>query len=80
MKYKHYSTGTFSHIGNTEYYQRLNELSDKCEKGCMFKFEGRFFAGDITNTIKQYLIENPSKSFYVWLIDNGLEITQNGTN
>ena len=76
MKTKEYKTGNFDHLGRGEYYERVHDMSARCKPHSCFEFEGRFFAGDITNTIKQYLQENPSKSLYLWLIDNGLELTQ----
>ena len=76
MKNKNYVSGTFHHLGTDEYYKRLSELSEGCTPIDCLCFEGRYFSGNITQTIKQYLLENPSKSFYVWLIDNGIEVTQ----
>jgi hypothetical protein len=75
-KNKNYTHGIFGHLGDTEFYERLRELSDSCNDVSVFKFENRYFSGNYTQTIKQYLLENPSKSFYVWLSDNGLEVTQ----
>lgn len=75
MKTKHY-TGPIRNISQSEYYRRISELSNLCKNVDVFEFEGRFFSGNITATIKAYLNENPSKGFFVWLIDNGLEVKQ----
>ena len=76
MKFKNYKKGNFNHLGESEFYDRLKDLTNACEPLQFFKLENTYFAGDPTQTAKQYLLENPSKSFYVWLIDEGLEIIQ----
>ncbi len=73
MEKKHY-TGPIRNISPAEYYRRVSEISNLCKQVDVFEFEGRFFSGNIIATIKAFLHENPSKSFFVWLIDNGLEV------
>lgn len=75
MRTKNYQSGSFNHLGD-DYYNKLSELSAQCSNADCFIFNNRIFAGNYTQTIKQYLLESPSKSFYVWLIDNKLELTQ----
>jgi len=65
-----------SHMSGHDYYKQLSELLDFCYDFPCFQYEGRYFAGYKVSTVKEYLRQNSSKSFYVWLIDNGLEITQ----
>jgi hypothetical protein len=76
MKTKQYKQGAFSHLSQEEYYSKYSELNSQCSDVSCFAFQGRYFAGCSTQTIKQYLLESPSKSFLVWLIDNELEVTQ----
>ncbi len=75
MTTKHY-TGPIRNLSPGEYYRKISELSNLCKNVDVFEFEGRFFSGNITATIKAYLNENPSKGFFVWLIDNELEVKQ----
>lgn len=68
--------GKVSNLSQNEYYKRLYDIMSKCQKVEVFEFEGRYFSGNIVTTIKSYLHENPKKSFWEWLIDNGLEVKQ----
>ncbi len=76
MKKKEY-IGVIRHMGTDDLYGRITEISAGCKKIEVFEFEGRYFSGSIVPTIKAYLQENPAKSFFVWLIDAGLEVRQN---
>lgn len=68
--------GKVTSISEAEYYRRLSDLSELCKQVEVFEFEGCYFSGNIVGTIKAYLQENPTKGFFVWLIDNGLEVKQ----
>lgn len=76
MKTKTSSAPCPNHLSKEEWYRRMDELSSACQTIEAFEFEGLYFSGTIIGTIKAYLQEGPSKSFFVWLIDNGLEIKQ----
>ena len=65
-----------THLSESEWYRRIEELSSGCKSVEVFHFQGLYFAGSIIGTIKAYLQESPSVPFLVWLIDSGLEIKQ----
>lgn len=72
MKTRHY-TGQIKNISPSEYYRRISELSNLCNNLDVFEFEGRFFSGNITATIRAYLHENPSKGFLCGSLIMGLK-------
>lgn len=78
MKYRAYM-GLIPHLSADEYHQQMTSISASCKEVNAFELDGCIFAGDITTTIKAYLKESPDKSFFVWLIDNGLELKQTQT-
>ncbi len=75
MKSKAYN-GRVNHMSDDEYYRRISDLTNSCKGVEVFEFEGCYFSGSIVGTVKAYLKENPAKTFFVWLIDSGLEVKQ----
>jgi hypothetical protein len=69
--------GEVAHMSREEFHRRFSEISHQCKEVQVFEFEGCYFSGSIVGTIKAYIKENPAKSFFVWLIDNGLEVKNN---
>lgn len=67
-------TGPIENLSPDEYYQRISDILEMCKKVEVFEYNGSFFSGSIVLTAKAYLRENPKKSFYDWLIYNGLEV------
>lgn len=56
--------------------EKLEELRDKCNVICAFKYDGLLVKGLVTEVIRRYLKENPSKKFRTWLIDKNLVIKE----
>ena len=57
-------------------YEKILELTNSCKNVECFEFEGQLFKGYIPEVVKQYVKENPSKSFWVWLKDKKLDLYQ----
>jgi hypothetical protein len=76
FKFLHFYGDRPKHISADDFYNQITQLESQCTRLNCFVFEGRCFSGDAIGTIREYIRQQPSKTFYVWLIDNGLEITQ----
>ena len=76
MKTKEHIGPRPTHLSANEHFNRLMALSAECKSVDVFEFEGLYFAGTTIGTIKTYLYEDPAKSFFCWLLDNGLEVKQ----
>lgn len=57
-------------------YNKIEELLNLTKEYNVFEFQGLLIRGYRVSVIKQYAKENPSKTFYVWLIDKNLVIEE----
>ena len=55
---------------------KYEELVRLCRHNDTFIFEGMLCRGNRSDVCKDYVKQNPSKTFYVWLIDNGYVINR----
>lgn len=55
------------------YYDRLSKviaLINECKEVPVFKIDGFYFKGSMSNAVEKYVDQNPSKKFIIWLQDN----------
>lgn len=57
-----------------EQYTKIRELSKLCKDYPSFVFENEVFKGLHVYVIKDYIKENPSKKFRIWMIDKGYRL------
>jgi len=56
---------------NSKDYELISKLVCLCEPSNTFIFDGLTVKGDVVHVVKEYVSENPSKKFRIWLIDKG---------
>lgn len=56
---------------------KVMELIQSTQKVFVFILDGSLFKGHAVSLSKEYVNENPSKKFRIWLIDKGLLIDDN---
>lgn len=54
----------------TDEQQKMMDLIHLCKKVQVFEFEGVMFMGELVHAVKEYMHQNPSVGFYIWLSDN----------
>lgn len=55
-------------------YKRIRDILSVCSEEPVFVFEKMLIKGYKVDIVKEFVIQSPSSSFYMWLIDKGLVI------